>query len=128
MRDVSVLGVGVDLCGIARIARAMERTHFMERVYTGEERAYLALKGKGAAQSAAAMFAAKEAVAKALGTGFSGGVSPGQIGVCHAPGGMPHVALTGAALERLQALGGRQVRLSLSHEQDMAVAFAVITG
>ena len=102
MRDVVVLGVGVDLCGIARIARAMERAHFM--------------------------FAAKEAVAKALGTGFSGGVSPGQIGVCHAPGGMPHVVLTGAALERLQALGGRQVQLSLSHEQDMAVAFAVITG
>lgn len=125
---MGVLGVGVDMCGIARIARAMERGRFLERVYTGEEHAYLALKGKGAAQSAAAMFAAKEAVAKALGTGFSGGVSPGQIGVRHTPEGAPQVVLTGAAQARLEALGGRRVQLSLSHEQDVAVAFAVITG
>lgn len=66
-----VIGVGVDLCSVPRIARAMEREHFMRRVYTQEERAYLKSRGKSAPQSAAAMFAAKEAVAKALGTGFS---------------------------------------------------------
>lgn len=58
-----LLGVGVDLCGVARIERAIEKEHFYERVFTPEERAYLNQKGKGRAQSAAAMFAAKEAVA-----------------------------------------------------------------
>ena len=53
-----LLGVGVDLCGIARIERAIEKEHFYERVFTPEERAYLNQKGKGRAQSAAAMFAA----------------------------------------------------------------------
>ncbi len=116
-------GIGVDLCDIARIERAMEKTHFMERVYTEEERAYLEKKGKSAAQSAAAMFAAKEAVAKALGTGFSGGVMPFQIGVVHAENGAPGAVLTGTAAK---LLAGRRVLLSLSHEGSQAVAFAMI--
>ena len=49
-----LVGVGVDLCGIARIERAIEKAHFYERVFTPEERAYLDQKGKGRAQSAAA--------------------------------------------------------------------------
>lgn len=118
--------VGVDLCAVSRIARAMEKPRFLARVYTQEERAYLEERGKTAAQSAAAMFAAKEAVAKALGTGFSGGVMPGQIGVTHAPGGAPGVLLTGCAAERLAQMGGARVLLSLSHEGDLAVAFVTI--
>lgn len=123
-----VIGVGVDLCSVPRIARAMEREHFMQRVYTQEERAYLKSRGKSAPQSAAAMFAAKEAVAKALGTGFSGGVAPGQIGVIHEESGAPGIALTGAARARLEALGGTRVRISLSHEREIAAAFVVIDG
>lgn len=123
-----LLGVGVDLCGIARIERAIEKEHFYERVFTPEERAYLNQKGKGRAQSAAAMFAAKEAVAKALGTGFSGGVMPWNISVVHNEKGAPSAELTGAAKERLEQMGGADVRISLSHEGDSAIAFAVIGG
>lgn len=123
-----LLGVGVDLCGIARIERAIEKEHFYERVFTTEERAYLNQKGKGRAQSAAAMFAAKEAVAKALGTGFSGGVMPWNISVVHNEKGAPAAELTGAAKERLEQIGGAGVRISLSHEGDSAIAFAVIGG
>lgn len=123
-----LLGVGVDLCGIARIERAIEKEHFYERVFTPEERAYLNQKGKGRAQSAAAMFAAKEAVAKALGTGFSGGVMPWNISVVHDEKGAPGAELTGAAKERLEQMGGADVRISLSHEGDSAIAFAVIGG
>lgn len=123
-----LLGVGVDLCGIARIERAIEKAHFYERVFTPEERAYLDQKGKSRAQSAAAMFAAKEAVAKALGTGFSGGVMPWNISVVHDEKGAPGAELSGAAKERLEQMGGADVRISLSHEGDSAIAFAVIGG
>lgn len=123
-----LLGVGVDLCGIARIERAIEKAHFYERVFTPEERAYLDQKGKSRAQSAAAMFAAKEAVAKALGTGFSGGVMPWNISVVHDEKGAPGAELSGAAKERLEQMGGTGVRISLSHEGDSAIAFAVIGG
>lgn len=121
-----IIGVGVDMCAIARMQRALEKPRFAERVFTEAERAYLTGRGKGCAQSAAAMFAAKEAVAKALGTGFSGGVMPGQIGVVHDGAGRPGIELTGAALERMRAMSGARVHLSLSHEGDMALAFAVI--
>lgn len=123
-----LLGVGVDLCGIARIERAIEKEHFYERVFTPEERAYLDQKGKSRAQSAAAMFAAKEAVAKALGTGFSGGVMPWNISVVHNEKGAPAAELSGAAKERLEQIGGAGVQISLSHEGDSAIAFAVIGG
>lgn len=123
-----LLGVGVDLCGVARIERAIEKEHFYERVFTPEERAYLDRKGKSRAQSAAAMFAAKEAVAKALGTGFSGGVMPWNISVVHNEKGAPAAELTGAAKERLEQIGGAGVQISLSHEGDSAIAFAVIGG
>ena len=123
-----LLGVGVDLCGVARIERAIEKEHFYERVFTPEERAYLNQKGKSRAQSAAAMFAAKEAVAKALGTGFSGGVMPWNISVVHDEKGAPGAELSGAAKERLEQMGGVGVRISLSHEGDSAIAFAVIGG
>ena len=123
-----LLGVGVDLCGIARIERAIEKAHFYERVFTPEERAYHDQKGKGRAQSAAAMYAAKEAVAKALGTGFSGGVMPWNISVIHDEKGAPGAELSGAAKERLEQMGGANVRISLSHEGDSAIAFAVIGG
>ena len=121
----NVIGVGVDLCDVARIERALQKERFEQRVFTEIERAYLAGKGKGRAQSAAAMFAAKEAVAKALDTGFSGGVMPQLIEVTHRESGAPDVALHGAALERLCALGGSRVLLSLTHENGMAAAFAI---
>ncbi len=123
-----VLGVGVDLCAVPRMERAMARERFAQRVFTEGERAYLAAQGRGAARSAAAMFAAKEAVAKALGTGFSGGVMPEQIEVVHDALGAPGAALHGAALERLQRMGGARVLLSLTHEGEQAAAFAVVTG
>jgi len=123
-----IVGIGTDMCEIARMERAIKRAHFYERVFFPEERAYLERKGKLKASSAAAMFAAKEAVAKALGTGFAGGVMPWTICVTHGDAGAPGVVLTLGALERLHALGGEDVLLSLSHESGMALAFALIRG
>ena len=120
------LGIGVDLCAVSRIERAIQKAHFLNRVFTEAERAYLQGRGRGAGESAAAMFAAKEAVAKALGTGFAQGVMPWQIEVTHETSGKPGVLLTGAAKEKFERLGGRKILLSLSHEGDTAIAFAVI--
>ena len=123
-----IIGIGTDLCAISRMERAIKREHFYTRVFLEGERAYLNRKEKARAQSAAAMFAAKEAVAKALGTGFAKGVMPWTIEVTHAESGAPGVRLHGDALARLRAIGGERVLLSLTHEGDMAMAFAVIEG
>ena len=119
-----VIGIGTDLCAVSLMEKAIAKEHFYTRVFLEGERAYLDGKGKTRAQSAAAMFAAKEAVAKALGTGFARGVMPWTIEITH-EGGAPGVHLHGAAQERLTTLGGGRVLLSLSHEGDMAMAFAV---
>ena len=121
-----VIAIGTDLCEIARIERAISREHFYGRVFSEGERAYLETKGRARAASAAAMFAAKEAVAKALGTGFSAGVMPWCIEVTHEASGAPGIALHGAAAARLAAIGGARVLLSLTHEGGLAQAFAVI--
>ena len=128
MPEGNVIGIGVDMCAISRMEKSIARQHFYERVFLEGERAYLDGKSKSRAQSAAAMFAAKEAVAKALGTGFIRGVMPWTIEVTHDAAGRPGVRLHGDALARLEALGGKAVHLSLSHEGDMALAFAVVEG
>lgn len=126
MNQSGCIGVGVDLCSVSRIQKAIEKPHFLERMYTQAERAYFDAAGVGRAQSAAAMYAAKEAVAKALGCGFAGGVAPRLIEVTHEENGAPGICLHGAAKERLSSIGGGQVHLSLSHEGELAIAFAVI--
>ena len=125
-RSSRIIGIGTDLCMISRIEKAIEKEHFYTRIYSDNERAYLDAKGKGKAQSAAAMFAAKEAVAKALGTGFAQGVSANLIEVTHDESGAPGICLHGTAAQRMEEMGGSRVLLSLSHEGDMALAFAVI--
>ena len=123
-----IIGIGTDICAVSRIETAIQRTHFYERVFFEGERAYLEKKENARAQSAAAMFAAKEAVSKALGTGFIRGIMPWTIEVTHEENGKPGIALHGAAKERLESLGGETVHLTLTHEGDMAMAFAVIEG
>jgi len=118
-----ISGVGTDLCSIDRIAQAMENPRFAERIFTGNERLRLEnLCDKRRFERAAGMFAAKEAVAKALGTGFSGfGVS--DIEILADENGKPVVRLHGGAAARA---GGSAVHLSISHDGGLALAFAVI--
>ena len=123
-----IIGIGTDICAISRIEKAIEKAHFYERMFFEGERAYLEKKEKARAQSAAAMFAAKEAAAKALGTGFIHGIMPWAIEVTHEASGAPGVRLHGEAKERMEALGGERVHLSLSHEGDSAMAFVIIEG
>lgn len=123
-----IIGIGTDLCAVSRMERAIQKPHFYERVFFEGERAYLEAKENARAQSAAAMFAAKEAVAKALGTGFIRGVMPWTIEVTHDVSGRPGIILHGEAKKRLEEIGGVRVHLSLSHEGDTAMAFVVVEG
>ena len=119
-----IIGLGLDLIAIRRIGDAISRPRFLERVYTDAERRAIAEKG---AQTAAGYYAAKAAVAKALGTGFRGfgfqdiAVEPDALG-------RPAARLSGGAPSRMRALGGVSLSLSITHADGMAAAVAVLEG
>jgi holo-[acyl-carrier protein] synthase len=121
-----VIGLGTDLIEIARIERSVERfgERFLERVYTPGEIAYCYAK-KSFAESLAARFAAKEAGAKALGTGISRGVTWKEFEVRRRPGQRPDLHLSGRAAEIAAALGVRRLSLSLTHSREMSLAVVV---
>ena len=127
-----ILGIGSDLIDVRRIARTIERhgDRFLDRIFTATERA----KAEGRARRAetyAKRFAAKEACAKALGTGFRRGVFWRDLGVVNLPGGKPSMQLTGGALKRLQAItppGCRaNIDVSLTDEGPTAQAIVIIS-
>ena len=118
-----ILGLGVDICEIARMERALERHPTMrDRVFTPEERTYCDSKARPA-ESYAGRFAAREAVVKALG-GFRGRGWQ-DISVARAPSGAPAIRLRGNAKRRADALGVTEVLITFTHERSNAVAFAI---
>jgi holo-[acyl-carrier protein] synthase len=124
-----IIGVGTDLIEVGRVERLLDRHRepFLRRCFTPEEQAY-ALSRKNASQHLAARFAVKEAVMKALGTGWGRGVRWRDIGVRREPGKAPHVALTGGAARRARQMGIRRVHISISHLRGEALAFAIAEG
>lgn len=121
-----VLGLGTDLIEIERIKLSLERfgERFMRKVFSPGEVAYCQQK-KQSVESFAARFAAKEAAAKALGTGISRGIGWQDIEVRRAPGERPALELHGRAAERAAAMGVRHLHLSLSHSREIAMAVVV---
>ena len=124
-----VIGVGTDLIEIDRMAASIERfgERFLERVFTPGEIAYC-MRKKASAESFAARFAAKEAGAKALGTGISRGVSWKEIEVRREPGERPTLHWSGRAAERAEAMGVVRTELSLTHSRSTAMALVVVEG
>ena len=122
-----LIGVGCDVIEIARVAKAMERKAFVERVYAPEEIAYCQGRGKQAASSFAARFAAKEAVLKALGTGLRGGELT-EIVIINDELGKPSVQLRGYHAELAQKLGVKNIAISMSHSRATALAYVVMEG
>lgn len=122
-----IVGTGVDLTEISRIQDSVNRfaDRFLNRIYTPREIAYC-MRKKNSAESLAARFAAKEAGAKALGTGISRGVSWREIEVTHLPGGRPTLLFHGRAAERAATMGVTAAHLSLSHGRDLAIAQVVL--
>jgi holo-[acyl-carrier protein] synthase len=122
-----VIGIGTDLIEIARIEQSIARfgQRFLERIFTPSEIEYCQRK-KNAAESFAARFAAKEAGAKALGTGISRGVGWLELEVARQPGQRPTLSLTGRAAQRASALGISHTSLSLTHSRDTALAVVIM--
>jgi len=124
-----VIGVGVDLIEIERVRDLLGRhpERFPARCFTEAEAAYCR-RGAHAEERFAARFAAKEAVMKALGTGWNHGVNFKDIEVTRRPSGAPGIRLAGAALAVANRLGVEHIALSLSHGRDQAIAFVVFSG
>jgi holo-[acyl-carrier protein] synthase len=121
---VEILGLGVDICEIARMERALDRHPTLrERVFTPEEVAYCDAKARPG-ESFAGRFAAREAVIKALG-GYRGRGWQ-DISVTHDPSGAPAIRLEGNAKRRADGIGATAVLVTLSHERTSAVAFAIV--
>ncbi len=124
-----ILGLGSDLCDIRRIEKTLEQhgERFIARIYTDIERARSEARA-GRAASYAKRFAAKEACAKALGTGLHRGVYWRDMGVVNLPGGKPTMALTGGALARLAAITppGHRAQIDLSITDDFPMAQAIV--
>ena len=122
-----IIGSGIDLIEIHRIQHSLERfgQRFLNRVYTAQEQAYCMAR-RNAAESLAARFAAKEAAAKALGTGISRGVNWLEFEVTRAPGSRPTVQFHGRALDLARALHVGSAALSLTHTTALAMASVVL--
>ena len=122
-----IVGSGIDLAEIERIQHSMDRygQRFLDRVYTATEQAYCLSKRKSA-ESLAARFAAKEAGAKALGTGISHGVNWLEIEVAREAGGRPTLQFHGRAAEFAVRLGVSHAALSITHTAALAMAGVVL--
>lgn len=107
--------IGIDIVEISRIKKNIENQRFLDRVYTKNEQQYIKSKGNPA-QTAAGIFAAKEAAAKAIGTGF-GTISPTSLEVQHEALGRPYILY-----------GGKRINISISHCGEYAVANAAMEG
>jgi holo-[acyl-carrier protein] synthase len=127
-----ILGIGSDITDVRRIAKVIERhgDRFIDRVFTATERAR-AEKRRNRIETYAKRFAAKEACAKALGTGLRAGVWWRDMGVVNLPSGRPTIELTGGAKRRLEAITppGYEARidLTITDEGPMAQAFVIIS-
>ena len=122
-----VVGTGIDIAEVARIASTIERfgKRFIERVFTEGEIQYCESKANKA-ERYAARFAAKEAGMKAIGTGWNRGVRWRDIEVQRMPGGRPTLVFHGRGMEFLAQLGATRAHLSLTHTKDSAMAFVVL--
>lgn len=122
-----IIGTGIDICQVDRIARVYELygEKFARRILAGGE--LLSLKrARYPVKFLAMRFAAKEAASKALGTGFKQGISPRLIEVTHNPAGKPSLHFHGAAQVLAQTYEVVTSHVSMSDEQDYAVAFVVL--
>lgn len=115
-----ILGVGLDLCAIPRMQELLDSGRPLRRMFSEHEEAYIRAKGAAAAQTMAGLFAAKEAVMKALGTGMS--LPMTDIQIHHTGSGQPQVTLIG------EYAGKGALQISITHEGDMAAAVALWLG
>lgn len=121
-----IKGTGIDITEVERIKRNLESDTFLQKIYTKRELAYLESR-KFNPQTAAGMFAAKEAVAKCLGTGFSN-FGPCDIEILKDDRGKPLVNLINNALKRAETLDIKEIHISITHTGELALAQCLAEG
>ncbi len=114
------VGLGIDLCEISRMEKHLDDDRFLERFFTQDEIQYIRSRGKGAAQTLAGLFASREALGKALGTGIDFELKEAEI--CHDASGLPFYHLTGRLAERTE---GERFLLSITHDGGVAAAVCI---
>jgi holo-[acyl-carrier protein] synthase len=126
---MNVIGIGTDIVECLRVAQMIERHGelFLARVFTTHEIEYCSAR-KAATQHYSGRFAAKEAVLKAMGTGWTRGIQWRDIEVRNDLGGKPRIALAGGAREKCEKLGIAEVHISISHCRTHATAYALAVG
>ncbi|MBF0147864.1 MAG: holo-ACP synthase [Magnetococcales bacterium] len=122
-----IVGIGTDIVKVERLASSVARfgTRFVKKILTVEEMAHCD-RGAGSIACLARRFAAKEAFAKALGTGMSQGVWFTDIQVAHSPSGRPELLFSGETQKKVARLGPLNIHLSISDEKEFAVAFVIL--
>jgi len=125
---MKIVGIGTDITDCARIDKMIQRhgVHFLEHVFTQREISYSSSK-KRASEHFAGRWAAKEAVLKALGTGWIGGISWKDVEVVNEIGGRPRIDLHSGAKKIADQLGITEILISISHCSSHAIAYAVAT-
>ena len=124
-----ICGIGVDLVKVDRLARVVDRygERFLKRVFTDREIAYCQTRARQGVFQFAQRFAAKEAFSKALGVGLrQGGIRWREVEVLPDPRGKPQISVTGRAAELCREMGVRGLHLSLTDEDNLAVAMVVL--
>jgi holo-[acyl-carrier protein] synthase len=120
-----IIGIGTDIVQVSRIERVLKKNpRFEQKVFTPAESAYCNSRANPA-QSFSARFAAKEALMKALGTGWDNGISWLEIEVLNNEFGKPAISLSGTCAEAALSMGIKRLHLSLSHEKEYAIAYLV---
>ena len=123
-----IVGIGLDVVEVAKVRELLaDQRTFEERVFTAAERSDCAGRADKV-DALAARFAAKEACFKALGTGWSQGVSFLQVEAQRADGGAPRLALSGQAAESARARGVKQLHVTLTHSAGVAAAAVILEG
>ena len=117
-----IKGIGCDIVAVDRIADMMKNEKFSDRVFTLGEKKYI---NAHSVQSAAGIWASKEAVSKALGSGFLK-LRYKDIEILHNEQGQPYVNLSKVAKSKMQKLSAENIQLSISHERNQALAFVVL--
>ena len=122
-----IVGTGIDIAEVERISLSIARFggRFKERIFTANEIRYCESKANQA-ERYAARFAAKEAGMKAIGTGWSRGVTWRDVEVQRAPGGRPTIIFHGKAGEIFSKLGGVRAHLSITHTKETAMAVVIL--
>lgn len=123
---MEIVGIGIDAVEVSRIKNAVKKKkNFLERVYS-EKEIKLSQRGKFRFEELAGRFAVKEAVFKAIKTGWRRGVTFKDVIVLNESSGAPYVTLSGKAQAVAASLGVKNIHVSISHTKELAIAIAIL--